>query len=50
MATIARRTGISTRTLYRLVPTTAELFRRMIADRTSRFVLTVDGLTCHRPL
>jgi AcrR family transcriptional regulator len=44
MATIARRAGVSTRTLYRLVPTKAELFRRMIADRTSRFVLTVDGL------
>src|SRR5262245_45152945 len=42
MAMVADRTGISTKTLYRLVPTKEDLFRTVIADRISRFILEID--------
>ena len=38
---VARRAGISTKTLYRLVPNKAALFEGMIADRLERFVAEV---------
>ena len=40
--TVARRAGISTKTLYRLVPNKAALFQGMIADRLERFVAEVN--------
>jgi AcrR family transcriptional regulator len=42
MARVAERAGVSTKTMYRLIPTKADLFRSVIADRISRFVLEMD--------
>jgi len=44
MSAVAQRAGVSTKTLYRLVPTKAELFHKVVADRTTRFVLEIDNL------
>ncbi len=44
MAAVARGAGVSTRTLYRLVPTKAELFRQVIRRRIRDFVLAMDAL------
>src|ERR1700704_5541612 len=37
METVARRAGVSTKTLYRLVPNKAALFEGMVSDRLDRF-------------
>jgi AcrR family transcriptional regulator len=42
MAAVAQRAGVSTKTLYRLVPTKADLFKKVISDRIGRFMLAVD--------
>ena len=42
MAAVAQRAGVSTKTLYRLVPTKAELFRQVVSERISRFMLEID--------
>lgn len=42
MSAVAQRAGISTRTMYRLIPTKAELFRCVVSERISRFVLELD--------
>jgi AcrR family transcriptional regulator len=39
---VAQAAGVSTKTLYRLVPTKAELLRMVVSDRIGRFMLTVD--------
>jgi AcrR family transcriptional regulator len=44
MSAIAARAGVSTKTLYRLVPTKAELFRLVILGRVGQFVLAADEL------
>jgi len=44
MSAIAARAGVSTKTLYRLVPTKEELFQRVISSRIDRFMLTVDAV------
>lgn len=36
--TVARRAGISTKTLYRLMPNKASLFEGMVSDRLDRFL------------
>src|SRR4029079_17710568 len=36
--TVARRAGVSTKTLYRLVPNKASLFEGMVSDRLDRFL------------
>jgi AcrR family transcriptional regulator len=38
MCSVARRAGVSTRTLYRLIPTKAELFREVVSRRIGGFV------------
>jgi AcrR family transcriptional regulator len=38
METVARHAGISTKTLYRLVPNKATLFEGMVSDRLDRFL------------
>ena len=38
MENLARRAGISTKTLYRIVPHKAELLRALVSDRFERFV------------
>src|SRR5689334_2710043 len=42
MSAVAARAGVSTKTLYRLVPTKAELFRLVIRSRAGQFILTLD--------
>jgi len=44
MSSIAARAGVSTKTLYRLVPTKAELFRLVIRSRAGQFILVADEL------
>jgi AcrR family transcriptional regulator len=42
MVAVARRAGVSTKTLYRLVPNKASLFEGMVSDRLDRFVSSVN--------
>jgi AcrR family transcriptional regulator len=42
METVARRAGISTKTLYRLVPNKVSLFEGMVSDRLDRFLSSVN--------
>ncbi len=42
MGTVAQNAGISTKTMYRLIPTKAELFTAVIANRITQFMLNVD--------
>lgn len=46
MESVARRAGVSTKTLYRLVPTKAALFEAMITERIDRFVSVVNLGAC----
>jgi AcrR family transcriptional regulator len=42
MGTVAERAGISTKTLYRLIPTKADLFARVIDERIGHYMLATD--------
>src|SRR5260221_8871005 len=42
METVARRAGVSTKTLYRLIPNKAALFEGMVSDRLDRFLSEVN--------
>src|SRR6202166_4512517 len=42
MESVARRAGVSTKTLYRLIPNKASLFEGMVSDRLDRFVAHVN--------
>jgi AcrR family transcriptional regulator len=42
MEAVARRAGVSTRTLYRLIPSKASLFDGMVTDRLDRTLAKVD--------
>src|ERR1700755_1772000 len=42
METVARRAGVSTKTLYRLIPNKATLFEGMVSDRLDRFLSDVN--------
>src|SRR5258707_13144774 len=42
MEAVARRAGVSTRTLYRLIPNKASLFEGMVSDRLHRFLAHVN--------
>jgi AcrR family transcriptional regulator len=42
MSAVAQRAGISTKTLYRLIPCKADLFRSVIETRIARFMLDFD--------
>jgi AcrR family transcriptional regulator len=42
MSLIAQNAGVSTKTLYRLIPTKAEIFKTIIIDRISQFNLALD--------
>jgi AcrR family transcriptional regulator len=42
METVARRAGVSTKTLYRLTPNKAALFEGMLSDRLDRFLSEVN--------
>jgi AcrR family transcriptional regulator len=47
METVARRAGVSTKTLYRLIPNKASLFEGMVADRLDRFLSKVNLHAVH---
>ncbi len=42
MASLAQRAGVSTKTMYRLVPTKADLFRKVVSARIGQFILELD--------
>jgi AcrR family transcriptional regulator len=42
MESVARRAGVSTKTLYRLIPNKAALFEGMVSDRLDRFLSDVN--------
>jgi AcrR family transcriptional regulator len=42
MVRVAERAGVSTKTMYRLVPTKNQLFRDVVSDRISRFMFELD--------
>jgi AcrR family transcriptional regulator len=46
MEQVARRAGVSTKTLYRLVPNKAALFEAMVTNRIAGFVSTVRLRAC----
>ena len=46
MDSVARRAGISTKTLYRLIPNKAALFEAIVTDRMERFVAGVRFRAC----
>jgi AcrR family transcriptional regulator len=45
MDDVARGAGVSKKTLYRLIPAKADLFKTSVTDRIARFVLAVDEET-----
>jgi AcrR family transcriptional regulator len=48
METVARRAGVSTKTLYRLIPNKAALFDGMVSERLDRFLSAVDLRTAEQ--
>src|SRR5260370_31554688 len=46
MESVARRAGVSTKTLYRLIPNKAALFETMVTNRIDRFVSVVNLGVC----
>ena len=46
MESVARRAGVSTKTLYRLIPNKAALFEAMITERIDRFASVVRLRAC----
>jgi AcrR family transcriptional regulator len=42
MAAVAQRAGVSTKTIYRLIPNKADLLTRVVSDRIGQFVLEID--------
>ena len=46
MEGVARRAGVSTKTLYRLIPNKAALFEAMVTDRLDQFVSTIRLRAC----
>ena len=42
MGAVAQRAGVSTKTLYRLIPTKADLFTTVVSERISQFMLAID--------
>ena len=42
MAVVAQRAGVSTKTLYRLIPSKEELFKRVVSERVDRFMIEFD--------
>ena len=42
IGSVALRAGVSTKTLYRLIPTKADLFGLVVTDRIGRFMITLD--------
>jgi AcrR family transcriptional regulator len=47
MESVARRAGVSTKTLYRLIPNKAALFEAMVTDRMEQFASGVRFRACN---
>ena len=43
MNDVAQRAGVSTKTVYRLVPNKADLLRRVISDTIGKFMIDIDA-------
>jgi AcrR family transcriptional regulator len=43
MAEVAQRAGVSTKTVYRLIPNKADLLTRVVSDRIGQFMLEIDA-------
>jgi AcrR family transcriptional regulator len=43
MNDVAQRAGVSTKTMYRLIPTKADLFNSVVSDRIGRFMPEIDA-------
>ena len=43
MSDVAQRAGVSTRTVYRLIPNKADLLARVVSDRIGQFMLDIDA-------
>jgi AcrR family transcriptional regulator len=43
MVDVGQQAGVSTKTMYRLIPTKADLFKSVVSDRIQRFVLALDA-------
>ena len=43
MADVAQRAGVSTKTVYRLIPNKADLLTRVVSDRIGKFMLEIDA-------
>src|SRR5260221_5928838 len=43
MIAVAQNAGVSTKTMYRLIPTKADLFRSVVSDRIGRFLPAFDA-------
>jgi AcrR family transcriptional regulator len=43
MADVAQRAGVSTKTVYRLIPNKADLLTRVVSDRIGQFMLEIDA-------
>jgi AcrR family transcriptional regulator len=43
MNDVAQRAGVSTKTMYRLIPTKADLLKSVVSDRIGRFMLEIDA-------
>jgi AcrR family transcriptional regulator len=42
MAAVAQRAGVSTKTVYRLIPNKSDLLTRVVSDRIGQFVLEIE--------
>jgi AcrR family transcriptional regulator len=42
MAAVAQRAGVSTKTIYRLIPNKADLLTRVVSDRIGEFVVEIE--------
>ena len=43
MADVAQRAGVSTKTVYRLIPNKADLLTRVVSDHIGKFMLAIDA-------
>jgi AcrR family transcriptional regulator len=43
MNDVAQRAGVSTKTMYRLIPTKADLLKSVVSERIGRFMLEIDA-------
>ena len=43
MNDVAQRAGVSTKTVYRLIPNKADLLRRVISDTIGKFMINIDA-------